>query len=115
MVANRLLAPWRRVRAGVVLAFVGLGTSLVHYAVFFGAWAVLDGHAAFGHGTPPGWATALHAVLSFPLLWLAPSAAVGRFFGVLTVANSVLWGAAAAGLPAFVRRIGRASQRPRAA
>jgi hypothetical protein len=70
---------------------VAVSVAVAHAIAQFAAWSVHPGNTATGFGWTLPW-----QVLSLPLFALMPRALAEGAFSLVSLANSLLWGAAAA-------------------
>ena len=79
-----------RVTNRTITVAVAISVALAHAIAQFAAWSVHPGNTANGVGWTLPW-----QVLSLPLFALMPHASAQAGFGLLSLANSLLWGVAA--------------------
>jgi|ERR1700693_3139416 hypothetical protein len=76
-----------RVTPKIRLALIAIALFLVHYTIEFFAWAQHPGNSPTSGGMGPvPW-----NILSFPLFYVVSKKVATESFGLMLIANSVIW------------------------
>jgi hypothetical protein len=76
-----------RVTPKIRLALMAISLLLVHYTIEFFAWAQHPGNSA----TSGGMGAVPWRILSFPLFYVVSKKVATESFGLMLIANSVIW------------------------